>query len=77
VGCLAGVLSGGRLVQQVLFVGILIALLIVASVTAYRTNQYLFDPLVPALALVVAAQLSAVVHRFGLRWTLSQRRLEE
>ncbi len=42
---------------------------LLASAMAYRQMQYLCNPLVPILAMVIAAELSARVLRLRGVWT--------
>lgn len=62
LGCLAGVIAPNRL-RRYLGMTALTAVFLLASMTVYWRAQYLFDPLVPVVALLIAGELSSVVHR--------------
>lgn len=63
VGVLAAAGTRLRWPRRVVVLLVLAMLAYVASVLTYRSVHYLFDPIVPVIAMVVAAELSAGVLR--------------
>ena len=63
LGVLIAVVSTGQLGRRVLLVLAGMAAIVLASIIAYNTMQYLFIPLVPVMAMIVAAEIAVWVHR--------------
>lgn len=63
LGCITALWAAGRALRRYLAMAVLTAVFLAASVIAYWKFQYLFNPLVPVLALLVAGEMSAAVHR--------------
>jgi CHASE2 domain-containing sensor protein/serine/threonine-protein kinase RIO1 len=63
LGCLAGILAGGRLGRCFLVGFGLTVVLFLVSIAAFWRVQYLFDPLVPVFAMLLAGGLSLLVRR--------------
>ncbi len=63
LGCVVGVLTCSWFLRRYLALAVLTAVFILASMAAYWRVQYLFNPLVPVFALLVAGELSAAVNR--------------
>lgn len=63
LGCITAFLIAGGALRRYLAMAVLTAVFLAVSVIAYWQFQYLFNPLVPVLALLVAGEMSAAVHR--------------
>jgi CHASE2 domain-containing sensor protein len=70
LGALVPVVTGPRTATRVGLLAVLVVLALVGSGAAYRHMDYLCNPLVPLLAVVVASELSAIV----LRWHVARHR---
>ncbi|MHC4275389.1 MAG: hypothetical protein ACYSUR_17210, partial [Planctomycetota bacterium] len=63
VGVLIAGVSTGRVRRRVLLIIAATVLLFFVSLFAYRVLHYVFNPLVPVLAMIVAGELAVGVNR--------------
>ena len=81
VGSVAGVLVALalrlRTAERYALLGLLTIAMVIGSAVAYKQMQYLCNPLVPVLAMVLAAELSGrVVHMRASRWRQTKASVE-
>ncbi|MHC4416581.1 MAG: serine/threonine protein kinase [Planctomycetota bacterium] len=63
LGVLIAVVSTGRVLRRVLLIAAVTVILFFVSLFAYRVLHYVFNPLVPLLAMIVAGEVAVGVYR--------------